>query len=118
MAILTTRVIEDKLRLYCERVRLECDGALPPDTGLALAVEEIGHALGLDDAALKRILELEVLPSQERPVLWPSEFAISLETDPDRRAQLQSWRDAGVSGELRQRVETALRNGKQLNRPN
>lgn len=69
--------VEARLTAFVKVVRSECDGVLPPDTGLALAVEDIGHSLGLDDAALRRVLEVEVLPSQERRYTLPT-GAVSL----------------------------------------
>lgn len=51
-----------RLSVLVAEVRRECDGGLPADFDLHL--EDIARALGLDDAAILRILDREQLPSE------------------------------------------------------
>lgn len=63
--ITTTRTIEKQLTTLVAGLRQDCGGDLPEDFDLHL--EDVAHALGLDDAALRRILATDQLPS-ERPL--------------------------------------------------
>ncbi len=60
---LSLKEIEQRLAGLVQTLREECDGELPHDFPIHL--EDIGHALGLDDAALQRVLEMDHLPSEE-----------------------------------------------------
>lgn len=69
------REVEGRLAKCARQVRQECEGALPD--GFEVHLEDIARAIGLDDAAICRVLSCEVLPSERVLELVPTEAALA-----------------------------------------